>query len=142
MRNANNLLDLLGDDAEGGGPALLVAREDFTRVWPQEPYPEALLDTVVITDREVQLTLDYPFERPRVTLLHSDAGFTLRQLIIAIRDGYQAMYRDTAPTRLPGLLNQKLTGPYGDAYHAIGDLVIERISYDPKTRQIDLGIGS
>ena len=83
------------------------------------------LDRIVTTSTRVRFTLDYPFERPFTGVIEGE--ITLRRTIDAIRAGFRKMYERTTERDIPGMHNKNVTGPYGQAFHAIEDLVIERI---------------
>jgi hypothetical protein len=83
------------------------------------------LDRVVTKASQVRFTLDYPFERPFEGVVSGE--ITLRRTIDAIRAGFRQMYVGTTEREVPGMYNKDVTGPYGQAFHVIGDLVIEGI---------------
>lgn len=83
------------------------------------------LDRVISKSTRVRFTLDYPFERPFAGVVEGE--ITLRRTIDAIRAGFRKMYEGTTQRDVPGTYNKDVTGPYGRAFHVIGDLVIERI---------------
>ena len=87
--------------------------------------PIADLDRVLSKATRVRFTLDYPFDRPLAGEVMGP--ITLRRSIDAIRAGFRLMYSGTTERALPGVYNKDVTGAYGRAFHAIGDLVIERI---------------
>lgn len=100
--------------------------------------PIAGLDRVLSKGAQVRFTLDYPFERPFAGVVTSP--ITLRRTIDAIRAGFRKMYEGTTQRDIPGMLNKDVTGPYGQAVHAIDDLVIERINLcADDTLLIDIG---
>jgi hypothetical protein len=105
--------------------------------WVDEAIPD--LDRVVSTAPRIDFTLDYPFEKP---LTGSITGnITLRRIIDAVRSGFRHMYEGTTEREIPKMYNKDVTGPYGRAFHAIGDLVIERIDLCDGGR-LDISIGS
>lgn len=83
------------------------------------------LDRVLTKSTRVRFTLDYPFERPFDGVVMGE--ITLRRTIDAIRSGFRQMYKGTTQSDIPGMHNKDVAGPYGRAFHVIGDLVIERI---------------
>lgn len=87
--------------------------------------PIARLDEVVSTSRPVQLHIDYPFERRFTVTLEGE--LTLRRAIDGIRGGLRKMYADSQVEDLPGIENKHVTGPWGESFHDISDLVIESI---------------
>ena len=100
------------------------------------------LDERVSTAPILRFTLDYPFEREYHGQVITDAGASLRQIIDAIRAGFRTMYRGTTTEDIPNLDNKRVRGDFGQAYHVIGDLVIEAISIDDETGTLDISIGS
>ena len=101
------------------------------------------LDELVTDIPVLELTLDYPFDRPYTKRIVGDGGVTLRQVIDAIRTGFRTMYRGAAHSpiaALPG--NERVEGDYGEAFHAIGDLVIECIVLHEEERRLEIFIGS
>jgi len=96
------------------------------------------LDQVVSKSPELRFTLDYPFERPFSGVVTGD--LTLRRIIDAVRAGFRTMYQGTTEREIPGLMNKDVRGPYGKAFHVIGDLVIEGIDLcDDKTLRLAIG---
>jgi hypothetical protein len=83
------------------------------------------LDRVLSRSTGVRFVLDYPFERPFEGVVTGE--LTLRRAIDAIRAGFRTMYRGTTEREIPGLENRDVTGPHGQAFHVIGDLVIEQL---------------
>lgn len=83
------------------------------------------LDRIVSTSPRVGFVLDYPFERPYAGSVRGT--ISLRATIDAIRAAYRTMYEGAVAQPIPGMQNQDVRGPYGRAFHVIGDLVIERI---------------
>lgn len=97
------------------------------------------LDRVISTAPRIDFTLDYPFEKPFVSSV--TGSITLRRIIDAVRAGFRHMYEGAVVRDIPKLYNKDVTGPYGRAFHAIGDLVIERIDLCDG-RWLDISIGS
>jgi hypothetical protein len=96
------------------------------------------LDRIVSKSARVQFTLDYPFEKPFAGVVTRD--ITLRRTIDAIRAGFRTMYEGTTQREIPGMDNKDVTGPYGRSFHAIEDLVIERIDLcDDESFEILIG---
>lgn len=89
----------------------------------QEPVPG--LDRLVSSAPGLHFTLDYPFEQPFTGTV--TAPLTLRRIIDAVRTGFRTMYQGTTENDIPGLENKDVRGPYGKAFHVIGDLYIEGI---------------
>lgn len=69
-----------------------------------------------------------------------DGDLTLRKAIDAIRGGFRSMYGKAKVQALPELDNAQVDGPYGRAFHDIGDLYIESIVLcGGDTLQISIG---
>jgi hypothetical protein len=100
------------------------------------------LDELVTRRSEITFALDYPFEHTYEAKIVGDNGVTLRQIIDAIRHGFRVMYRGAAHEPIAGMINQRVYGDYGQAMHAIDDLVIEVLELDEATGVLDVGIGS
>jgi hypothetical protein len=97
------------------------------------------LDHVVSKAPRIDFTLDYPFEKPFTGSVTGE--ITLRGVIDAVRSGFRHMYGGTTQRDIPNMENKSVTGPYGSAFHVIGDLVIERIDLCDG-RWLELAIGS
>jgi hypothetical protein len=111
-----------------------IARGD---AWVDAPIPN--LDRVVSTAPRIDFTLDYPFEKPFAGSI--TGNITLHRIIDAVRAGFRHMYEGTTQRDIPNMENKDVTGPYGRAFHVIGDLVIERIDLCDGGR-LDISIGS
>ncbi len=83
------------------------------------------LDRIVSASTRVEFVLEYPFEKPFRGVVTGE--ITLRRTIDAIRAGFRTMYEGTAQRDIPGMHNKRVTGPYGQAFHVIDDLFIEKI---------------
>ena len=83
------------------------------------------LDRIVSKSPRVEFVLDYPFEKPFRGVITCE--ITLRRTIDSIRAGFRTMYEGTTQRDIPGMHNKDVTGPYGQAFHVIDDLVIEGI---------------
>lgn len=65
---------------------------------------------------------------------------TLRAVIDAIRAGFREMYEGAKVGDIPGMMNKDVNGAYGNAFHDIGDLVIEGIDLcDGDVLEISIG---
>ncbi|MBZ0232409.1 MAG: hypothetical protein K8M05_08655 [Deltaproteobacteria bacterium] len=96
-----------------------------------------------VTDRPaLQLTLDYPFEKPFHGEVRGEDGVTLRQIIDAIRAAYRTMYEGAVAEPMADLDNMRVRGPYGEALHVIDDLVIESIVLDDEGGRLQVFVGS
>lgn len=102
-----------------------------------ERLDERLTNRAILT-----FTLDYPFEKPYDGKVITDAGASLRQIIDAIREAFQRMYRGVTIEDIAQLHNKRVRGDFGQALHVIEDLVIESIELDDATGQLDIQIGS
>jgi hypothetical protein len=126
--------------------SLQIADADYTHpVEKDDDYVDVEiegLDERVTRLTELRFTLDYPFDRPYEGMVITDAGASLRQIFDAIRGGFRVMYRGASHEEIPNLVNQRVEGDYGRAFHAIGDLVVERIELDEETGVLEIGIGS
>lgn len=101
---------------------------------------------VVIPHKEITIKYDYPLDGT-FKFTHesrSKRGWTRVAVFKAIQSDYRKMYAtEEDPGHLPGMLNRAASeGPYGIWGHDIGDLVIEGVSYNPKTHMVSLSIGS
>jgi hypothetical protein len=83
------------------------------------------LDRIISASAKVRFSLDYPFEKPFNGVVTGQ--ITLRRTIDAIRAGFRHMYEGSTEREIPGMSNKDVSGPYGRAFHAIDDLVIEHI---------------
>ena len=102
--------------------------------------PIADLDRVVSRAKQIEFTLDYPFEKPFTSAV--TAPITLRRIIDAVRSGFHHMYEGTTQRDIqPQLENKDVRGAYGQAFHVIGDLVIESIDLCDD-QWLDINIGS
>jgi hypothetical protein len=119
---------------------------DYTRIAERdgEYVPVNIEDVDRVATRRTHLTftLDYPFDRPYEGEIVGDAGITLRQIIDAVRHAYRIMYRGASHESMEHLDNMRVLGDYGQAFHAMKDLVIESIAVDEATGRLDLFIGS
>ncbi len=107
--------------------------------WTEDAISDAELDRVVATAPRIDFTLDYPFDTSFTSSITGE--LTLRRTIDAVRRAFRHMYEGTTERDIPNLYNKDVTGPYGRAFHAIGDLVIERIDLCDG-RRLDVSIGS
>ena len=123
-------------------------RKNWIRIAPDECFHiESFESTAAQLPDELQgkenpaiCILDYPFEKPYVIKFTFS---NVNDIVNAVRTGLKEMY--DASKRLPQcpfLINQEFGGEYGDSFHALGDLWIEIIEYNPKTIELKLFIGS
>ncbi len=126
--------------------SIQVDARDYTHFVPrgddQAEEPIAGLDRIVTPRKRLTFTLDYPFEKPFGGSVAGESGVTLRQIIDAIRAGFRKMYEGTSQRDIPGLVNKDVRGPYGKAFHVIGDLVIEGIRLCEADGTLEIDIGS
>lgn len=96
------------------------------------------LDDVIAKGKSFTFTLDYPFEKPFTGRVEGE--LTRRKAIDAIRAGFRKMFEVSKIEDIPGMANKRVTGPYGEGFHEIGDLYIEHIELcDGSTLQISMG---
>lgn len=107
------------------------------------------IDDVVITDTKIKIPFDYPLNGTHIFEFESTNGFTRRNIMTHICQTYADIYKKEEETSVKetdsttGCLNRSETsGVYGIWGHDIGDLAIERLSYDPQTQTIKMFIGS
>ena len=122
--------------------AIDVAARDYTHFRGESEVKEKIpaLGKVVSKSARLRFTLEYPFEKPfegEVT-----APITLRKIIDAVRAGFRKMYEGTRQQDIPGMYNKDVQGPYGRAFHAIDDLVIEAIVLCESAGTLEIDIGS
>jgi hypothetical protein len=129
-------------------------------------------DEVVITDKDIKVSFDYPLKQKFLFDFHSDQGFTRKQLVELIANTYKNIYEEEERTaneyeytykneadeacictskvipidirvQMGSLMNRNRTdGKYGIWGHDIEDLWLEGISYNPQTMIVSLSIGS
>ncbi len=106
-------------------------------------------DEVVIDTPNISIVYDYPLRRHFTVSYDSESGFTRAQLVRLISDEYQNIYdveeqtSSIEPALVPGWMNRNETnGTYGIYGHAIDDLLLHTICYDPFTHVVHLGIDS
>ncbi len=117
-----------------------VASNGYTDV---EDAPLEGLDDVIIEMPYVDFTLEYPFTRSYDGVVDGGPdGITLRQIIDAVRRGFREMYRAASHQPIARLMNERVEGAYGTAFHAIGDLVIEGIVFHEEEGRLEILIGS
>jgi len=88
-------------------------------------------DELVTGEKEIEIVFDYPLSQEAVLKFKSENGFTRKDFLVAVRDGYRQIYREEDEVcgetgSVPGLLNRdKSNGPHGIWGHVIGDLFFE-----------------
>jgi hypothetical protein len=127
--------------------------EFYSSIWINN-YDRKLLKNpkkIVIKDKKIAIEFSYPLENVFVFNFKSKNGFTRRQLVEHIINTYKQIYEEEEKTNMDTgkvvtncrLLNRPTTsGKYGIWGHAISDLVIEKILYEPKKKLVTLHIGS
>jgi len=103
--------------------SVAVCEHDYCNLCEDDPMED--LDRILTKSTRMHFVLTYPFDKPFAGVITGE--ITLRRVIDAIRAGFQTMYAGTTERDIPNLCNKDVTGPYGQAFHEIGDLVIERI---------------
>ena len=116
--------------------------EDGKIPWVRIDSPQLELDSligkdeVVLEASTVTIVLDYPLTFPHYFTIAADKGFTRAELLKAISDEYQRIYREeesTATTKTVPLEHRKVynrnetNGKYGIWGHDIGDLALDDI---------------
>lgn len=90
-------------------------------------------------NRTYELTIDYPLSNPATYKIKTGKkGMGLIKLLKAIGKAYERTYAREDRT----LKSEEEGGVYGIWGHDIGDLALEGISINHKTRKIRLDIGS
>jgi hypothetical protein len=105
------------------------------------PISKAALDAEVST-APLFFTLEYPFGEKFhgvVEIGEREPRITLRMIIRDVRRGFREMYRGSKAASIPGMRNKRVVGRYGEAFHVIGDLVIERIRLHGTRLHVDIG---
>jgi len=104
---------------------------------------------IVIQDRDIQIEFDYPLKDRVSFSYHSPTGFTRKQLVDHIRTAYENIYELEAQTttvpigRMKGYCNRNETnGLFGISMHILGDLYLEQLDYEPRTKKVFMLIGS
>ncbi|MHA1892268.1 MAG: tetratricopeptide repeat protein [Promethearchaeota archaeon] len=102
----------------------------------------------VIRDKKITIIIAYPLSNLVKLNIENKKGFTRMDLFRAIYKGYKNIYdEEEAEVGDPGpwkfsLNRGKSNGKYGIWNHYIGELVIERVSYSPSKKIIEMFIGS
>ncbi|MFO0555123.1 MAG: hypothetical protein U0271_42490 [Polyangiaceae bacterium] len=91
---------------------------------------------------ELRFTLDYPFESPLACEVRNPKGISVRDVVAAVQVGFRRMYAGATEEPISGLVNVRVNGDFGEALHAITDLVIEGISVDEDEATLTIDIGS
>ena len=106
-------------------------------------------DVMFKTKRPVTFIYDYPLNRTaRIPHTVKSGKWTRTEVCRLIQRDYARIYRMEEkvtgdPGNIPGMFNRLATnGPFGIWGHSIGDLVIEGVTYNPKSRRLAMSIGS
>lgn len=106
---------------------------------------------IIIDKGKIDVLFEYPLTNKVIKTFYADTtdGFTKAGLIEMICDFYEEIYDEEEKTtstkigNLPNMLNRNITdGRYGIWGHAIGDLLLHTIKYDPDYDFYTLGIDS
>jgi len=119
------------------------------------------INDIVIRDKSISLLIETYLTNPAEIILKNINGFSLRDLLNAIRENYIRIFEEERQTStLPEesiskrqqrlnpnnknfLINRAETnGKYGIWGHDFSDLFLEGIFYDSKKKQVTLNIGS
>ncbi len=105
-------------------------------------------DEVIIPDEKITIKFTYPLSVEIVREYEQKGGFSRKDLFRHIFEAYKNIYDEEEqqvgdPGTYKNLYNRKKSeGPYGIWGHQLGDLYLESIRYDPKTKIVNLDIGS
>jgi hypothetical protein len=94
------------------------------------------------------LKITYPLSVEIIRNYEQKGGFSRKDLFRYIYEAYKNIYEEVEgqvgdPGTYERLYNRKKSeGPYGIWGHYLNELYLESISYDPKTKIVDLAIGS
>jgi hypothetical protein len=106
---------------------------------------------IIIDKGKIDVLFEYPLTNKVIKTFYADTtdGFTKAGLIEMICDFYEEIYDEEEKTtstkigNLPNMLNRNITdGRYGIWGHAISDLLLHTIKYDPDYDFYTLGIDS
>ena len=106
------------------------------------------LDTIIITGENIFIEFRYPLSKEVLLRFQKEGGFTKRDLLKRIGEGYKKIYEDEAeaspdPGTYDNLYNRRRSeGRYGIWGHYLEDLVIESMRYNSNTKTVQLFIGS
>ena len=70
-------------------------------------------DLMITPESDIQVEFDYPLDKPVRFDFHHDGGFTLKDVLIAVRDGYYRIYDESEK--------------YGWWAHELSDLFLESV---------------
>jgi len=105
-------------------------------------------DEVIIPDEKITIKFSYPLSVEIVREYKQKGGFSRKDLFRHIYEAYKNIYDEEEqqvgdPGTYENLYNRKKSeGPYGIWGHQLGDLYLESINYNPKTKTVNLAIGS
>lgn len=105
-------------------------------------------DEIIIPDEKITLRITYPLSVKLIYEYEQKGGFSRKDLFRIIYEAYKKIYDEEQeqvgdPGTYERLYNRrKSDGPYGIWGHYLDDLYLEFIRYDPKTKTVNLAIGS
>lgn len=113
-------------------------------------YASRMIDPerVVIRDDKIRVLFDYPMSHVVEEAHEKQGGFTRKEVLRIVGEGYKKIYDDEAKTMTsigesPFRDNRgRSDGDHGIYGHVIGDLWLEGFSFDKKTGILRLCIGS
>lgn len=103
---------------------------------------------IIIPDEKITIKFTYPLSIEVVNEYQQKGGFSRKDLFRYIYETYKNIYEEEEgqvgdPGTYERLYNRKKSeGPYGIWGHQLGDLYLEFIRYEPKTKIVNLAIGS
>lgn len=103
---------------------------------------------IIIEEESIIIEFTYPLSREVELEFNNKGGFSRMDLWRYIYEGYKKIYDEEEsdagdPGNAPNLLNRaQSNGRYGIWGHYLGELYIERISYDANTKRVSMFIGS
>lgn len=105
-------------------------------------------DEIIIPDEKITLRITYPLSVEVLYEYEQKGGFSRKDLFQIIYKEYKKIYDEEEeqagdPGTYERLYNRRESnGPYGIWGHYLDDLYLEFIRYDPKTKIVNLAIGS
>ena len=106
------------------------------------------IDEIFITDENIFIEFSYPLSKEVLLRYQKKGGFSKRDVIKRIGDGYKKIYEEEErevgdPGTYDNLYNRRRSqGKYGIWGHTIEDLIIESMQYNPTSKTVHLFIGS
>jgi hypothetical protein len=105
-------------------------------------------DEIIIPDEKISIRFTYPLSVELIYEYEQNWGFSRKNLFKFIYKAYKRIYDEEEqevgdPGIYENLYNRKKSnGPYGIWGHYLDDLYLEFIRYNPKTKVVNLAIGS